>query len=112
MAFFGLLGGEQSNLVVVLYEGPEKLRLNGNRMSVRRGQVAKQNAASHKYTVCWIEFSQGGARLDQGVGPAGVRLGPGQADRLLKDLSLNSICREMLHELETGHERCARILSW
>ena len=73
---------------------------------------AKKGAAAHDRTVCWIEFSQGGMRLDQGTGPAAAKVGDDEANRLLKELPLNSVCKEMLRELETGHERSARILSW
>jgi hypothetical protein len=112
MGFLGF-GKKESNLVVVMYEGPNRLRLNGNRKKGKDIDVAKKGAAGHERTVCWIEFSQGGMRLDQGIGPAAAKVGgDDEANRLLKDLPLNTACKEMLRELEAGQEKSAKILSW
>src|SRR5262245_54946357 len=112
MGFLGFGKKADSNIVVVMYEGPNRLRLNGNRKKGKEAGVAKKGAAGHERTVCWIEFSQGGARLDQGKGPAAAKLGESEVDRMLKDLPLNSVCRDMLREVESGQEKAARILSW
>ena len=111
MGFLGF-GKEASNIIVVTYEGPNRLRLNGNRKKGRDINAAKKGAAAHDRTVCWIEFSQGGMRLDQGKGQAAVKVGDSEVERLLRELPLNSVCKEMLHELEGGQEKAARILSW
>ena len=111
MGFLGF-GGKESNIVVVMYEGPNRLRLNGNRKKGRDLAVAKKAAAAHDRTVCWIEFSQGGARLDQGIGPAAAKIGDAEANRLLKDLPLSTACKEMLRDLEGGHEKSAKIMNW
>src|SRR5262245_23663521 len=112
MGFLGFGKRVDSNIVVVMYEGPNRLRLNGNRKKGKEAKAAKQGGSTHQHTVCWIEFSQGGMRLDQGKGPAAAKLGDSEVDRMLKDLPLNSVCKEMLHELEGGQEKAARILSW
>ena len=101
-----------SNIVVVMFEGPNRLRLNGNRKRGKQLRVAKQGAANHERTMCWIEFSQGGLRVDQGTGPAAAKIGLAEAERLLRELPTNAVCKKMLMELEQGHERSAKILSW
>ena len=112
MGFLGFGKKADSNIVVVMFEGPNRLRLNGNRKKGKEADAAKKGAAAHERTVCWIEFSQGGMRLDQGKGPAVVKLGDSEVDRMLKELPFNSVCKEMLRELEGGQEKAARILSW
>lgn len=112
MGFMGFGRKADSNIVVVTYEGPNRLRLNGNRKKGREVSAAKKGAAAHERTVCWIEFSQGGMRLDQGTGLAADKLKGEEVDRLLKELHLNTVCKEMLRELEGGQEKAARILSW
>ena len=111
MGFLGF-GSKESNIVVVIYEGPNRLRLNGNRKKGRDIEAAKKGAAAHDRTVCWVEFSQGGMRLDQGKGPAAAKVGDAEADRLLRELPLNSVCKGMLRELEGGQEKSAKILNW
>jgi hypothetical protein len=110
----GFLFGKKvdSNIVVITWEGPNRFRLNGNRKKGKEAGVAKKGAAGHERTVCWIEFSQGGMRLDQGKGPAAAKVGDGEVDRMLRELPLNSVCKEMLRELEGGQDKAARILSW
>jgi hypothetical protein len=112
MGFLGFGKKADSNIVVVMYEGPNRLRLNGNRKQGRDIRSAKKGATAYEQTVCWVEFSQGGMKLDQGMGPAAAKLGPAEVDRLLRDLPLNSVCKTMLRELEEGRERSAKILSW
>ncbi len=112
MGFLGFGKKVDNNLVVVTYEGPNRLRLNGNRKKGREAASAKKGAAVHERTVCWIEFSQGGMRLDQGTGPAAEKLGPGAVEKLLRELPLNPICKGMLRELEQGQDRSARIFTW
>ena len=112
MRFLGFGKKVDSNLVVVTYEGPQKLRLNGNRKKGREVASAKKGAAAHDGTVCWIEFSQGGMRLDQGKGPAAAKIGDAEAERILKDLPLHTVCKGVLRELEDGQDKIARILTW
>jgi hypothetical protein len=111
MGFLGF-GKKESNLVVVMFEGPNRLRLNGNRKKGKEVDAAKKGAAAHERTVCWIEFSQGGMRLDQGKGPSAAKVGDSDVDRMLRDLPFNPVCKEMLRELESGQEKAARIFSW
>ena len=111
MGLFGF-GGKESNLVVVMYEGPNRLRLNGNRKKGKEASAAKKGAVSHDRTVCWIEFSQGGMRLDEGAGPAAVKIGDAEVKRLLRELPLTTACKDMLRELEGGQDRSAKILAW
>ncbi len=111
MGFFGF-GGKESNIVVVMFEGPGRLRLNGNRKKGKEVESVKKNASAHDRTVCWIEFSQTGMRLDEAVGPAAAKVGADEAKRLLKDLPLTTACKEMLRELEGGQDRSAKILAW
>ncbi len=112
MGFLGFGKKADSNIVVVTYEGPNRLRLNGNRKKGREVGSAKKGAAGHDRTVCWIEFSQGGMRLDQGAGPAAAKMKSDEVERLLRELPLNTACKDMLRELEAGQEKAARILSW
>lgn len=104
---FGRRGDRHTYLVVATYEGPGRVRLNGNRIA---GGPAKQNAAAHPQTVCWAEFAVDGARRDQGLGPMGGRLGDGQAERLLRELPRNTACRELLGDLADGRDRSGRWL--
>jgi hypothetical protein len=80
MAFLSFKKKYDGRLVVLTYEGPGRLLLNGNRT---RDEQARRNAADHPRTVCWIELASGGGRLDQGVGPATSRLDTAEVERLL-----------------------------
>jgi hypothetical protein len=109
MGLFGFGGSRQKWLVVVSCEGPGHFRLNANR---ERHKRMKQNAASHSQTVCWIEFSQDGARTDQGEGPAAGRLGSPAVERLLRDLPQSEACRHVLEGLRNGRDRCSHSMQW
>ena len=111
MGFLGF-GKKDSNLVVVIHEGKNRLRLNGNRKKGKKMATAKRGAAAHEHTVCWIEFSQGGLPLDQGTGKSASKLEPGKAERLLRDLRTDPVCKKLLLELEGGRERSSKILNW
>jgi hypothetical protein len=107
MAFLGFKKKYDGRLVVLTYEGPGRLLLNGNRI---RGKHAKRNAAAHPGTVCWIELVSGGVPLDQGVGPAASRLNSGEAERLLRELLHSSCCRTILEQLDEGRDHSCRWL--
>ena len=94
-------------LVVLTYEGPGRLLLNGNRT---RDEHARRNAAAHPGTVCWIELASGGGRLAQGVGPAASHLDGAEVERLLRELPHTSCCRTVLEHLEQGHGHSSRWL--
>ena len=94
-------------LVVLTYEGPGRLLLNGNRT---HDEHARRNAAAHPRTVCWIELASGGGRMAQGVGPAAVRLDTAEVDRLLLELPKTSCCRTVLEHLEQGRDHSCRWL--
>lgn len=107
---FGLFGKKKVNhLVVVSYEGPGSLRLNGNR--ILTAQV-KKNASSHDQTVCWIEFTPDGARRDQGTGPSASRLEPAELERLERELPQTQACRTVLEALQKGQDRSGLWLPW
>ena len=94
-------------LVVLTYEGPGRLLLNGNRT---HGEQARRNAAAHPSTVCWIELASGGGRMAQGVGPAAFHLETAEVERLLGELPQTSCCRTVLEHLEEGHDHSCRWL--
>ena len=110
MGFLGFGGRKESYLVVVTYEGPGRLRLNGNH--VRGGSRSKQNAGSHGQTVCWAEFAPGRVRQDGGLGSQAPRLGAGEAERLLRDLPQLVECRTVLDAMEQGREHASKALAW
>ncbi len=95
------------NLVVLTYEGPNRFRLNGNRKRGKAVAVAKRNAAAHDQTICWVEFSQSGKALDQGLGPAAEKIGREKAEVILRGLPTHPTCKKVLIELEQGAERTA-----
>ena len=106
----GLLGFGRKKpnlLVAVTYEGEKQLRLNGNQIQSAK---VKTNAAAHDRTVCWHEFAPGGGVLDRGLGPAATRLGPGVADRLLRDVPLTAECRAVVAELDQGRVQSGKWL--
>src|SRR5690606_27901088 len=80
VGWFGF-GKKATYIVAVAYEGPNRLRLNGN--LVREAKI-KRNAASHSQTIIWMELTTGGGRIDQGTGPAATRLEPGELERIQK----------------------------
>ena len=94
-------------LVVLTYEGPGRLLLNGNRTHDDR---ARRNAAAHPGTVCWIELASRGGRMAQGVGPAAIRLDTAEVERLLLELPQKSCCRTVLDHLEQGRDHSCRWL--
>jgi hypothetical protein len=94
-------------LVVLTYEGPGRLLLNGNRT---HDEHARRNAAAHPRTVCWIELAPGGGRMAQGVGPAAGHLDTTEVQRLLLKLPQTSCCRTVLEHLEQGRDHSCRWL--
>jgi hypothetical protein len=109
LGFLGLGGRGDRHLVVITFEGPGRLRLNGNRTSGRR---AKRGAAAHEQTVGWIEFDPGGGRLDQGLGPAAGRLGEAEVTALLRDLPADPSCQAVLRGLAGGRDHSSKVLSF
>jgi hypothetical protein len=107
MAFLSFKKKYEGRLVVLTYEGPGRLLLNGNRT---HDEHARRNAAVHSSTVCWIELASGGARMAQGVGPAANRLDTAEVDRLLLELPQTSCCRTVLEHLEEGRDHSCRWL--
>lgn len=104
----GLLGfGKRAEaiLAVVTYEGPGRFRLNGVR---GKGAQAKKGASAHDRTVCWVEFDSGGIPVDRGLGRAATQAG--QAERLLRDLPTNPICRTIIDRLRQGEESVGKWL--
>jgi hypothetical protein len=109
----GLLGfGKKAEtyLVVVISEGKDRLRLNGN--LIRGDKKAKKGAASHSRTVCWAEFATDGTRRDDGLGPMASSLGEGGADRLLRELPQTAACRQLLEALGEGKPIAGKWLVW
>lgn len=109
LGFLGIGGRSERHLVVITFEGPGRLRLNGNRSAGRR---AKQGAVAHEQTVAWIEFAPDGGRLDQGLGPAASRLGGAEVQALLRDLPSDPACRAVLQGLAGGREHSSKVLDF
>ena len=107
MGFLSFKQKYDGRLVVLTYEGPGRLLLNGNRT---HDEHARRNAAAHSGTVCWIELASGGGRMAQGVGPAAGHLDPAEVERLLGELPQTSCCRTVLEHLEEGHDHSCRWL--
>ena len=107
MAFLSFKNKYDGRLLVLTYEGPGRLLLNGNRT---HDEHARRNAAAHPGTVCWIELAPGGGRVAQGVGPAASRLDKTEVERLLRELPQTSCCRSVLEHLEQGHDHSGRWL--
>ena len=107
MAFLSFNKKHDGRLVVLTYEGPGRLLLNGNRT---RGEQARRNAAAHPGTVCWIELASRGGRMAQGVGPAAIRLDTAEVERLLVELPQKSVCQTVLDHLEQGRDHSCRWL--
>jgi hypothetical protein len=107
MAFLSFKKKYDGRLVVLTFEGPGRLLLNGNRT---HHEHARRNAAAHPGTVCWIELASGGGRMAQGVGPAAGQLDPAEVERLLLELPQTTCCRTVLEHLEEGHDHSCRWL--
>ena len=107
MAFLSFKKKYDGRLVVLTYEGPGRLLLNGNRTHDER---ARRNAAAHPGTVCWIELASGGGRMAQGVGPAAGHLDTAEVERLLHELPQTACCRTVLEHLEQGRDHSCRWL--
>ena len=107
MAFLSFKKKYDGRLVVLTYEGPGRLLLNGNRT---HDEQARRNAAAHPGTVCWIELASGGGRMAQGVGPAAGRLDTAEVERLLLELPQKSCCRTVLEHLDHGRDHSCRWL--
>ncbi len=109
MGFLGFGGRSESYLIVVTYEGPGRLRLNGNHL---KNKQTKKNAAAHEATVCWQEFGKGGVPRDQGLGPAAGSLKPSEAERLLRELIRLPETRKVLEDLASGRDISGKWLTW
>lgn len=104
MGWFGF-GKKTTYIVAVAYEGPNRLRLNGNLI---HGEKFKRNAASHSQTVIWMELTTGGGRIDQGTGPAATRLAPNELERIQKDAHLSPAFKAVIEELDSGQEHASK----
>jgi hypothetical protein len=107
MAFLSFKKKYNGRLVVLTYEGPGRLLLNGNRTQDER---ARRNAATHPGTVCWIEMASGGGRMAQGVGPAANHVNSAEVERLLRELPQTPCCRTVIEHLEQGRDHSCRWL--
>jgi hypothetical protein len=107
MAFLSFKKRYDGRLVVLTYQGPGRLLLNGNRT---HDDHARRNAAAHPGTVCWIELESGGGRMAQGVGPVAGHLDSAEVDRLVRELPQTSCCRTVLEHLERGRDHSCRWL--
>jgi hypothetical protein len=92
MTFLSLKKKYDGRLLVLTYEGPGRLLVNGNRT---HDEHARRNAAAHP---------GGGGRMAQGVGPAAGHLETAEVQRLLHELPQTSCCRTVLEHLEQGHD--------
>jgi hypothetical protein len=109
LSFLGLGGKSERHLVVITFEGPGRLRLNGNRTA---GKRARQGATAHEQTVAWIEFAPDGGRLNQGLGPAAGRVGTEEVQALLRDLPTDPACRAVLQGLASGRDHSSKVLDF
>lgn len=108
MGFLNLGKKTETFLSVVTIEGPGRLRINGLRA---RDKAAKKAAVGHERTVCWAEFSPNGGLIDKGLGRASAQAGKaGEADRLLRDLPMNPVCRAVLDRLREGQDSVGKWL--
>ena len=105
MGLFGFGKKSATFLTIVTAEGPGRLRLNGLKA---KDKEAKKKAVGHDRTVCWIEFSNDGGVVDKGVGK--TRLQAGEAEKLLRDLPANPICRSVLDRLREGQDSVGKWL--
>ncbi|RUL88676.1 hypothetical protein [Tautonia sociabilis] len=104
MGWFGF-AKKTTYIVAVSYEGPNRLRLNGNRSE---GGKIKKNAAAHEQTVIWMEVTSGGGRVDQGTGPSSARLAPGELEALRRDVHLSSAFKAVVEELDSGRDHASK----
>lgn len=109
MAFFWQ---KDWNVVAITFESSERLRINGNRERGRRAVEAKNGAAAHSGTICWIVFDQKGRRVDGGLGPASKKLPTSEAQQMLDRLPTHKVVLKILHDLEQGQSRSAAIFRW
>ncbi|WP_169977553.1 hypothetical protein [Tautonia rosea] len=104
MGWFGF-GKKATYIVAVSHEGPNRLRLNGNQC--RSAQI-KRNAAAHGQTVMWMELTNGGGRIDQGLGPSATRLDAKELERLQRDVHLSTAFKAIVEELDAGQEQASK----
>ena len=104
MGWFGF-GKKTTYVVAVAYEGPNRLRLNGN--LIREAKI-KRNAASHDQTILWMEVTAGGGRIDQGTGPAANRLAPNELERIQRDLPMSAAFKAIVEDLDSGREQASK----
>jgi hypothetical protein len=110
LEFLGLRArGGDRHLVVVTFEGPGRLRLNGNRSS---GPRAKKGAAAHARTVGWIELAPDGTLLDHALGPAAPKLGTPEVAALLRRLPADPACKSVLRDLASGRPQASKVLGF
>lgn len=103
MGLFNLGKKGETFLTVVTQEGPGRLRINGIRST---DAESKKRAGAHDRTVCWIEFAKDGKMLDKGLGKAQAAV----AERLLRDLPGNAICKGVLERLREGQDSVGKWL--
>jgi hypothetical protein len=105
MGLFSFGKKAETILVVVTYEGPGRLRLNGLRGATG---PKKKSALAHDRTVCWVEFDSAGVPRDQGLGRAAQQAG--SADRIVRDLPRNATCQAVIARLRQGEESVGKWL--
>ena len=108
MGFLNLGKKTETFLSVITMEGPGRLRINGLKP---RDKAARKAAVEHERTVCWAEFTPKGGLIDKGLGRAATQVGKaGEADRLLRDLPMNPVCRAVLERLREGQDSVGKWL--
>ena len=110
---FGLFGGNDWNVVAVIFEKRDLYQLSGQRAKGKDSTKARDGAKAHPRTVFYAVFNQKGSFVEGGPG-AGQHQVPGDViKRLERELPKNRTVQEILKALETKQtDKNAKPLGW
>ena len=112
MGIFDVFSRRDWNILAITYEGPGRLRLNANHKRGSKALKAMKGASLHPQTVCWIVFDRKEKKIDDGLGPAAVKLGEDQASKILLSLPTNRDVLTMLLALKEGRDKRSSVFKW
>jgi len=110
---FGLFGGNDWNVLAVIFERRDLYQVSGQRIKGKASEKARDGAKGHPRTVFWAVFNQKGSYLEGGPG-AGMALIPKDVlAKLERELPTNRTVQQVLKSLETKEtDKIAKPLAW
>lgn len=110
---FGLFGGNDWNVIAIIFERPDLFQISGQRAKGGAATKARDGAKGHSRTIMWAAFDQQGSLKESGQGPGAINVPKKTLDLLDRELRFNKSILDVLKALETKQaEKIAKPLVW